>query len=110
MLSDNGFQLTKDNDVNVSAFIWETVDELGWKLFCDVWSFFDKGIVREFYSHFNLSIVTALHVWKKELFLTSLVKNDLFDLPNIENDDYSTNVNVEMIQDALRIITIVGTK
>ncbi|TYH19897.1 hypothetical protein ES288_A05G388400v1 [Gossypium darwinii] len=50
---------------------------------------------------------------KRELFLTTLVINGLFDLPDIENDDYSTlceDVNAKKIQDVLKVVTVLGAK
>lgn len=75
--------------------------------------FSDEVIVRDFFSHFNLSIVIVLHVRERELFLTLSVIHNLFNLPDIDNDDYSSiceEVNVETIQDILRVVTVLGTK
>ncbi|PPS19741.1 hypothetical protein GOBAR_AA00824 [Gossypium barbadense] len=83
MLLDKGLQLTGNNDADAPAFIQEVVNERGWK-------------IRE-----------------RELFLTTLVINGLFDLPDIENDDYSTlceDVNAKKIQDVLKVVTVLGAK
>ncbi|KAG4151457.1 hypothetical protein ERO13_D04G065833v2 [Gossypium hirsutum] len=50
---------------------------------------------------------------ERELFLTTLVINGLFDLPDIENDDFLTlceDVNAKRIQDVLKVVTVLGTK
>ncbi|PPD88739.1 hypothetical protein GOBAR_DD14335 [Gossypium barbadense] len=83
MLLDKGFQLTSNSDADAPVFIQEVVNERGWKM------------------------------GERELFLTTLVINGLFDLPDIENDDFLTlceDVNAKRIQDVLKVVTVLGTK
>ncbi|KAK8302320.1 hypothetical protein V6Z12_D04G079200 [Gossypium hirsutum] len=57
--------------------------------------------------------ITILQMGERELFLTTLVINGLFDLPDIENDDFLTlceDVNAKRIQDVLKVVTVLGTK
>ncbi|KAH1114784.1 hypothetical protein J1N35_008162 [Gossypium stocksii] len=85
MLSDMGFKIACDYNAVLPAVIQKTIEEL----------------------------ITTLLVREKELSLTSSVINDLFDLPNVDDDDYSAmceDVNEETIQDILKVVTVPGTK
>ncbi|KAH1114783.1 hypothetical protein J1N35_008161 [Gossypium stocksii] len=71
-------------------------DTLNWNYFCDTGSLPDKELVREFYANLTMPDATKVPVCKKKVPLTSKSINDLFNLPDVEEDEYfsmMTNIN-----------------
>ncbi|MFQ6661387.1 hypothetical protein Gotur_029570 [Gossypium turneri] len=69
--------------------------------------------IREFYASLTTQDVTEVIVRKKKVPLTSKSINDLFNLPNVEEDEYypmMNNINWDFLQQVLDIVTNPGSQ
>ncbi|KAH1121972.1 hypothetical protein J1N35_005132 [Gossypium stocksii] len=83
------------------------------KQFYDAPSMPDEDLLREFYANLTMSDTNEVLVRKKKVPLTSKSINDLFNLPDVEEDEYSTmmtNINWNFLQQVLNVVTNPGSK
>ncbi|KAK5839095.1 hypothetical protein PVK06_007856 [Gossypium arboreum] len=95
MLLDKGFTLRESNHTNFMAYIQKITKHRIKKCFVTS-STATEVIVRGVKVPFNLKTI-----------------NNLFDLPNFEDNNYSTvmkNVEKEILQEILQTLTILGSK
>ncbi|MFQ6641671.1 hypothetical protein Gotur_015098 [Gossypium turneri] len=76
----------------------------------------EKGFdlkIREFYASLTTQDATGVIVRKKKVPLTSKSINDLFNLPDVEEDEYypmMNNINGDFLQQVLDVMTNSGSK
>ncbi|KAB2044601.1 hypothetical protein ES319_D01G103200v1 [Gossypium barbadense] len=101
MMPEKGFNL-KSNDVMVVHMpIRKIINALKWERFCDAYSLPDDELVREFYTSLTTQDATEVIVRKKKVPLTSKSINNLFNLPDIEENEYypmMSNINWDFLQ------------
>ncbi|KAG4195770.1 hypothetical protein ERO13_A06G123206v2 [Gossypium hirsutum] len=101
MIPEEGFNL-KSNDLMVVPLpIRKTINVLKWERFCDARSLPDDEVVQEFYASLTTQDATEVIVRKKKVPLTSKSINDLFNLPDVEEDEYyplMNNINWDFLQ------------
>ncbi|KAK5839509.1 hypothetical protein PVK06_008307 [Gossypium arboreum] len=93
--------------------IRKKINALKWERFCDARSFPDNELVREFYASLTMQDVTEVIVRKKKVPLTSKSINDLFNLPNVEEDEYypmMNNINCNFLQQVFDVVTNPGSQ
>ncbi|KAK5839885.1 hypothetical protein PVK06_008737 [Gossypium arboreum] len=73
----------------------------------------DEELVREFYVNLTSSELTEVPVRRIKVLITSNTINEFFELPDFENDDYSSlmsNIEPENLQEILKELTVLGSK
>ncbi|MFQ6645907.1 hypothetical protein Gotur_020453 [Gossypium turneri] len=76
----------------------------------------EKGFkmkIREFYASLTMQDATEVIVQKKKVPLTSKSINDLFNLPDVEEDEYyamMSNINWDSLQQVLDVVTNPGSQ
>ncbi|KAK5843000.1 hypothetical protein PVK06_005427 [Gossypium arboreum] len=73
----------------------------------------DEDLVREFYANLSMLYANEALVRKKKVSLTSKPINDLFHLPNVEEDEHSTMmmyINWDFLQRVLNVVTNLGSQ
>ncbi|MFQ6648171.1 hypothetical protein Gotur_021200 [Gossypium turneri] len=76
----------------------------------------EKGFnlkIQEFYASLNMQDATEVIVRKKKVPLTSKSINDLFNLPDVEEDEYypmMSNINWDFLQHVLDVVTNPGSQ
>ncbi|KAK5819133.1 hypothetical protein PVK06_024095 [Gossypium arboreum] len=112
MMLKKGFNL-KSNDLMVFPVpIRKTINSLKWERFCDARSLPNDELVREFYASLTTQDVTEVIIWKKKVPLTSKSINDLFNLPDVKEDEYypmMNNINWDFLQQVLDVVTNPGS-
>ncbi|KAB2017023.1 hypothetical protein ES319_D08G131800v1 [Gossypium barbadense] len=88
MMLEKGFNLESNNKMVVPLQIQKTIDNLNWNYFCDERSLTEEELVSEFYANLTKPNATDVLVRKKKVPLTSRFVNDLFNLPDVEEDVY----------------------
>ncbi|MFQ6665162.1 hypothetical protein Gotur_032002 [Gossypium turneri] len=69
--------------------------------------------IREFYASLTTQDATEVIDRKKKVSLTSKSINDLFNLPNVEEDEYypmMNNINWDFLQQVLNVVTNPGSQ
>ncbi|MFQ6654033.1 hypothetical protein Gotur_025158, partial [Gossypium turneri] len=69
--------------------------------------------IREFYASLTTQDATEVIVQKKKVPLTSKSINDLFNLPDVEEDEYypmMNNINWDFLQQVLDVVTNLGSQ
>ncbi|KAB2005540.1 hypothetical protein ES319_D11G277400v1 [Gossypium barbadense] len=111
MMPEKGFNL-KSNDVMVVPVpIRKIINALKWERFYDARSLPDDVLVREFYASLTTQDATEVTIRKKKVPLTSKSINDLFNLPDVEEDEYypmMSNINWDFLQQVLDVVTNLG--
>ncbi|KAB2045401.1 hypothetical protein ES319_D01G158900v1 [Gossypium barbadense] len=101
MMLEKSFDL-KSNDLMVVPIpIRKKINALKWEQFCDARSLADNELVQEFYASLTMQDATEVIVRKKKVPLTSKSINDLFNLPDVEEDEYypmMNNINWDFLQ------------
>ncbi|TYG37311.1 hypothetical protein ES288_D13G131800v1 [Gossypium darwinii] len=93
MMPEKGFNL-KSNDVMVVPVpIRKIINALKWERFFDARSLPDDELVREFYTSLTTQDATEVIVRKKNVPLNSKSINGLFNLPDVEEDEYYHMMN-----------------
>ena len=112
MMPEKGFNL-KSNDVMVVPVpIRKVINALKWEWFCDARSLPDDELVREFYASLTTQDATKVIVRKKKVPLTSKSINDLFNLPDVKEDEYYpmiSNIKGDFFQQVLDVVTNPGS-
>ncbi|KAH1121082.1 hypothetical protein J1N35_004242 [Gossypium stocksii] len=113
MMPKKGFNL-KSNDMKVVPVpIRKVINALKWEQFCDAQSLPDDELVREFYASLTTQDATEVIVQRKKVPLTSKSINDLFNLPDVEEDEYypmMNNINWDLLQQVLNVVTNLGSQ
>ncbi|KAK5771161.1 hypothetical protein PVK06_047342 [Gossypium arboreum] len=108
MFSEKVFDL-KSNDLMVFLIpIRKEINAFKWERFCDARSLFNDELVQEFYASLTMQDVTEVIVRNKKVSLTSKSINDLFNLPDVEEDEYypmMNNINWDFLQQVLDVVT-----
>ncbi|KAK5775282.1 hypothetical protein PVK06_043155 [Gossypium arboreum] len=109
MMPEKGFNLKSNDLMVVPVPIKKTINALKWERFCDACSLPDDKLVREFYASLTTQDATAVIVRKKKVHLTFKSINDLFNLPDVgEDDEYypmMNNINWDFLQQVLDVVT-----
>ncbi|TYG52810.1 hypothetical protein ES288_D09G058200v1 [Gossypium darwinii] len=112
MMSEKDFKVESNDNMVMPISIQKTIDALNWNQFCDARSMPEEESVREFYSNLTTPDANEVLVRKKKVPLTSEFINDLFNLPDVEEDEYSsmmTNINCDFLQQVLNVVTNMGS-
>ncbi|KAH1082322.1 hypothetical protein J1N35_022083, partial [Gossypium stocksii] len=67
---------------------------------------------QEFYASLTMQDATEVTVRKKKVLFTSMPLNDLFNLPNAEEDEYypmMNNINWDFLQQVFDVVTNSGS-
>ncbi|KAK5834609.1 hypothetical protein PVK06_010285 [Gossypium arboreum] len=113
MMLEKGFNLESNDKVVMPLPIRKTINALNWEQFCDACSMLDENLLREFYANSTTSDANEVSVRKKMIPLTSKSINDLFNLPDVEEDEYSTmmmNINWDFLQQVLKVVINLGSQ
>ncbi|KAH1121840.1 hypothetical protein J1N35_005000 [Gossypium stocksii] len=108
-----GFALTESNYIDFMARIRQITEALNWELFCKKRPSVGKELVREFYANLTLSKLTEVSVCAIKVPITSNAINEFFELPDFENDEYSSlmsNIGSKNPQEILEELTVLGSK
>ncbi|KAH1064125.1 hypothetical protein J1N35_029112 [Gossypium stocksii] len=95
------------------ARIRQVTEALNWELFCEKRPSVDKELVHEFYANLTSSELTEFPVHGIKVPINSNAINELFELPDFENDKYSSllsNIKPENLQEILEELTVPGSK
>ncbi|KAK8314761.1 hypothetical protein V6Z12_D01G192900 [Gossypium hirsutum] len=90
MHPEKGFTLKESNYIGFMARIRQVAETLNWELFCEKRPSVDEELVREFYGNLTSSELTEVPVRGIKVPITSNAINKFFELPNFENDEYSS--------------------
>ncbi|TYG99688.1 hypothetical protein ES288_A10G215300v1 [Gossypium darwinii] len=96
MMLEKDFNLESNNKIVVPWPRQKTIDALNWNYFCDAQPLPDNELVQEFYATLTMLDTTEVLVCKKKVPLTSKPINDLFNLVDVQEDEYfamMTNIN-----------------
>ena len=91
----------------------KTINAFKWEQFCDARSLPDDDLVQEFYASLSTQDATEVIIWKKKVPLTSKSINDLFNLPDVVEDQYyplMNNINWDFLQQVLDVMTNPGSQ
>ncbi|KAH1032495.1 hypothetical protein J1N35_044669 [Gossypium stocksii] len=72
------------------ARIHQIVEALNWELFCEKRPSTDEELVREFYVNLISSKLIEVSIRGIKVPITSNAINEFFELPDFENDKYSS--------------------
>ncbi|KAH1091646.1 hypothetical protein J1N35_018903 [Gossypium stocksii] len=93
MHPEKGFTLKKSNYRDFMARIRQVVEALNWGLFCEKRPSVDEELVREFYANLTSSKLTEVLVHRIKEPITSNAINEFFELPDFENNEYSSSLS-----------------
>ncbi|KAH1039102.1 hypothetical protein J1N35_040845 [Gossypium stocksii] len=106
MKPKKGFNL-KSNDVMVVPMpIRKIINALKWERFCDARSLPDDELVQELYASFTTQEATEVIVRQKKVPFTSKFIDGLFNLLDVEEDEYypmMNNINWDFLQQVLNV-------
>ncbi|TYH13295.1 hypothetical protein ES288_A06G131400v1 [Gossypium darwinii] len=108
MMLEKGFNLNSNDLMVVPVPIRKTINALKWERFCDARSLRYDELIREFYACLTTQDATKVIVRKKKVPLTFKSINDLFNLPDVEEDEYyplMKNINWDFVQQVLGVVT-----
>ncbi|KAK5838958.1 hypothetical protein PVK06_007706 [Gossypium arboreum] len=92
MILEKSFNLDSNDKMIMPLSLRKTINALNWGQFCDAQSMLDEDLVRKFYANLTVPDVNEVLVCKKKVPITSKSINDLFNLPDVEEDEYSTMI------------------
>ncbi|KAK5775709.1 hypothetical protein PVK06_043641 [Gossypium arboreum] len=113
MHPEKGFTLKESNYKEFMARIRQVAEDLNWELFCEKRPSVEEELVREFYANLTSSDLTEVPVREIRVPISSNAINEFFELPNFENDEYSSlirNIKPENLHEILEELTIPGSK
>ncbi|KAH1107789.1 hypothetical protein J1N35_011557 [Gossypium stocksii] len=90
MHPEKGFTLKENNYRDFMACIRQVPEALNWKLFNEKIPSVDEELVCEFYDNLTSSELTEVPVRGIKVPITSNAINEFFELPDFENDEYSS--------------------
>ncbi|KAK5819482.1 hypothetical protein PVK06_024485 [Gossypium arboreum] len=91
----------------------KVAETLNWELFCEKRPSVDDELVCEFYANLTSSELTKVLVRGIKVPITSNAINEFFELPDFENDKYSSlisNIELEVLQEILEELTVPSSK
>ncbi|KAB2074668.1 hypothetical protein ES319_A07G166700v1 [Gossypium barbadense] len=106
MMLEKGFNLKSHDLMVVPISIRKKINARKWKRFCNARSLLDDELVQEFYASLTMQGATEVIVRKKMVPLTSKSITDLFNLPDVEGDEYypmMNNINWNFLQKVLDV-------
>ncbi|KAH1047474.1 hypothetical protein J1N35_038258 [Gossypium stocksii] len=109
MHPEKGFTLKESNYRDFMARIRQIAETLNWELFCEKRPSVDEELVREFYANLNSSKLTEVLVRRINVPINSNAINEFFELPDFENDEYSSlliNIKPENLHEILEELTV----
>ncbi|KAH1038539.1 hypothetical protein J1N35_040282 [Gossypium stocksii] len=107
-----GFTLKESNYRDFMARIRQIAEALNWELFCEKRPSVDEELVREFYANLTSSEMTKVPVRGIKVPINLNAINKFFELPDVENDEYSSlisNIKPELLQEILKELTVEGS-
>ncbi|KAH1032214.1 hypothetical protein J1N35_044388, partial [Gossypium stocksii] len=113
MLPKKGFNLKSHDLMVVPVPIRRKINALKWEQFYEALSLPDDELVREFYASLTMQDATKVIVRKKKVALTTKYINDLFNLPDVEEDEYYPMMNIYQLgflQQVLDVVTNSGSR
>ncbi|TYG61823.1 hypothetical protein ES288_D07G180100v1 [Gossypium darwinii] len=113
MMPKKGFKFESNDKMVMPLSIRKKIDALNWNQFCDTRSMPEEELVLEFYTNLTTPDANEVIVRKKKVPLTSKPISDLFNLPNVEEDEYSAmmkNINWDFLQQVLNVVTNPGSQ
>ncbi|KAK5839318.1 hypothetical protein PVK06_008094 [Gossypium arboreum] len=113
MHPEKGLTLKESNYKDFMACICEVIETFKWELFCEKRPSVDKESVREFYANLTSSELIKVLVRGIKVPIALNTINELFELFDFENDDYSSlmrNIEPENLQEILEELTVPGSK
>ncbi|TYI09412.1 hypothetical protein ES332_A09G070900v1 [Gossypium tomentosum] len=113
MILEKGFNFKSNDLMVVPVPIKKIINVLKWERFCDARSVPDDELVQEFYASLMTQDTTKVIVRKKKVPLTSKSINDLFNLPDVEKDEYypmMNHINWDFLQQVLNVVKNLGSQ
>ncbi|KAK5811533.1 hypothetical protein PVK06_026873 [Gossypium arboreum] len=113
MMPEKGFNLMSNDLMVVPVPIRKIINAFKWKQFYDARSLPDDKLVQEFYTSLTTQDAIEVIVRKKKVPLTFKYINDLFNLSDIEEDEYypmMNNINWDFLQQVLDVVTNLGSQ
>ncbi|KAH1122086.1 hypothetical protein J1N35_005246 [Gossypium stocksii] len=110
---EKGFTLKESNYRDFMARIRQVAEAFNWELFCEKRPSVDEELVREFYANLTSSELTEVLVRGIKIPITSNTINEFFELPDFENDEYSSllsKIKPKNLQEILEELTVLGSK
>ncbi|KAK5836343.1 hypothetical protein PVK06_012127 [Gossypium arboreum] len=86
MMLEKGLNSKSNDKMIMPLSLRKTIDALNWEQFCDVQSMPDEDLERKLYANLTTLDANEVLIWKKKVPLTSKSINDLFNLPDVEED------------------------
>ncbi|KAH1121804.1 hypothetical protein J1N35_004964 [Gossypium stocksii] len=108
-----GFTLKESNYTHFMARIHQVIEVLNWDLFCEKRPSVDEELAPEFYANLTSSKLIEVPVHGIKVPINSNTINEFFELPDFENDEYSSlmsNIEPENLQEILEELTGSGSK
>ncbi|KAG4195782.1 hypothetical protein ERO13_A06G128004v2 [Gossypium hirsutum] len=93
MMLEKGFNLKSMDLMVVPMPIRKIINALKWERFCNPCSLSNDELVQDFYASLTTQDATEVIVRKEKVPLTSKSINDLFNLPDVEEDEYYPMMN-----------------
>ncbi|KAK5785413.1 hypothetical protein PVK06_039996 [Gossypium arboreum] len=112
MHPEKGFTLKESNYIDFTVRIRQVAETLNWELFYEKRPSVDEDLVHEFYVNLTLSELMEVPVHGIKVPISSNAINEFFELPNFENDEYSSlmsNIEPENLQKILEELTVPET-
>ncbi|KAK5840147.1 hypothetical protein PVK06_009028 [Gossypium arboreum] len=109
---EKGFTLKESNYRDFMARIRQVAETLNWELFYEKRPSVDEELVREFYANLTLGEMIEVPVRGIKVPINSNAINVFFELPDLENDEYSTlmsNIKPENLREILEELTVEGS-
>ncbi|KAK5811549.1 hypothetical protein PVK06_026892 [Gossypium arboreum] len=110
---EKGFTLKESNYIDFMVRIRHVAEALNWELFCENRPSVDEELVHEFYANLISSKLMEVSVHGIKVPITSIAINEFFELPDFENDEYSSlmsNIESKSLQEILEELTVLGSK
>ncbi|KAH1129677.1 hypothetical protein J1N35_001055 [Gossypium stocksii] len=106
-----GFNLESNDKMVVPLPIRKMIETLNWNYFCNTRSLLEEELVQDFCTNLTKPNATEVLVHKKKVPLTYKSINELFNLPDVEEDEYFAlmkNINLDFLQQVLNVVTNSG--
>ncbi|KAH1097947.1 hypothetical protein J1N35_014868 [Gossypium stocksii] len=113
MHPEKGFTLKESTYIDFMACIRQVAETLNWVLFYDKRPSVDEELVREFYANLTSNELTEVSTHGIKVPITSNAFNEFFELPNFENNEYSSllsKIKPKNLQEILEELTVPGSK
>ncbi|KAK5819430.1 hypothetical protein PVK06_024430 [Gossypium arboreum] len=113
MHPEKGFTLKESNYIDFMVRIRQVAETLNWELFCEKRPSVGEELVCEFYANLTSSKLKEISVRGIKVPITSNAINEFFELPDFENDEYSSlmsTIKPENLQEILEELTVLGSK